>query len=333
MTEQLFDAPPRYTYAQAAVAAGMDPDRAVQLWQSMGLTTPAHSDELFTEVDVQALRLAGLLTEQWLAFGADLATARAWAQAMARLSEWQVDMLRHLAETEVADHADPADAEASVLDAAARLLPLLDQLQQYVWRRHLLASTDRLITTISRSGESAPRVVGFADIVGFTDLSRGLTDRRLAEFVEDFEARTSAVVTRHRGRVIKMIGDEIMFEADDPDQAADIALELAVMRSSLDDRPNLHVGMAYGPVLHQFGDAFGTVVNLTSRLTSLARPGSVLADTALATALADDSRYTVHELRSVAMRGFDRVRPWLLRSPHHISVNRPTEQPPHPQPN
>ncbi|HEY1972723.1 MAG TPA: adenylate/guanylate cyclase domain-containing protein, partial [Pseudonocardia sp.] len=81
MTEQLFDAPPRYTYAQAAVAAGMDPDRAVQLWQSMGLTTPAHSDELFTEVDVQALRLAGLLTEQWLAFGADLATARAWAQA------------------------------------------------------------------------------------------------------------------------------------------------------------------------------------------------------------------------------------------------------------
>jgi adenylate cyclase len=54
------------------------------------------------------------------------------------------------------------------------------------------------------------------------------------------------------------------------------------LRSSLDDRPNMHIGITYGPVLHQFGDAFGTVVNLASRLTSLARPGTVLADTALA---------------------------------------------------
>jgi adenylate cyclase len=318
LTEHLFDAPARYTYPQAAVAAGMDPDRAVQLWQSMGLTTPAHSDELFTEVDVHELRLAGLLTEQWLAFGADLATARAWAQALARLSEWQVDLLRHLAETEVTRNPDPADAESNVLDAAAQLLPLLDQLRQHVWRRHLRASTDRLITAISRSGESASRVVGFADIVGFTDLSRGLTDIGLAEFVEDFEARTCTVVTGHRGRVIKMVGNEIMFEADGPDEAAGIALELAAMRSSLDGRPNLPVGIAYGPVLHQFGDAFGTVVNLTS----LAWPGTVLTDTALAHALTDNPRYRLLELRPVAMRGFDQVYPWLLRAPHHKPVRR-----------
>jgi adenylate cyclase len=81
----------------------------------------------------------------------------------------------------------------------------------------------------------------------------------------------------------------------------------------LDDRPDLRIGLAHGPVLHRLGDFYGSVVNLAARLTALARPGTVLVDRELAAAVADDPAFWVRELRRVSVRGFSHLQPWLLR--------------------
>jgi adenylate cyclase len=304
---------PRYTRVQCAERAGVSLERATALWQSLGFATPADDEIVFTDADVDALRtVTGLRNSGVGDVGVELSLTRAMGQSMARLTEWQVGMLRELV---VAD-ADAADREATTesgLAAAAALIPGVERLQRYVWRRHLLAASNRMVASGTGPGETAPLAVGFADVAGFTSLSRGLAETRLDEFLEAFEASGSSVVTEHGGRVIKNIGDEIMFAADSARDAADIGLGLAERISALDGRPDLHVGLAYGPVLHRLGDVYGTVVNLASRLTALAQPGTVLVDRELAAAIEDEPRFRVKRLRRVSVRGFSHLQPWLLR--------------------
>ncbi|HEX4247913.1 MAG TPA: adenylate/guanylate cyclase domain-containing protein [Pseudonocardia sp.] len=310
----LLGSEPRYTRQQVAELAGVSAERATRLWRSLGFATAAEDDVVFTDADVDALRTVTRLHDAGLA-DADLeiALTRALGQTMARLTEWQVDMLRRRV---LAGAADPKQAEelnAAGLDAAAALIPEVEQLQRYVWRRHLLAAGDRLLAVGAEPSEAAPLTVGFADIVGFTSLSRGLSESRLSEFLESFEDSASAVVTEHGGRVIKTVGDEVMFVADDAHAGADIGLDLADRLSALDGRPDLRIGLAYGPVLRRLGDVYGTVVNLASRLTALAHPGTVLIDRELASELEDDARYAPRKLRRVSVRGFAHLQPWLLR--------------------
>ncbi len=83
----------------------------------------------------------------------------------------------------------------------------------------------------------------------------------------------------HGGRIIKTIGDEILYVADDPAAAAEIALLLTERGEDPDDPfPSVRAALAYGEVVSRLGDVFGPVVNIASRLTSLARPGTVLVD-------------------------------------------------------
>jgi adenylate cyclase len=303
---------PVYNHTQAAEAAQVDLDRSLQLWQSLGLATPDPEEAMFTEADVHALRLAAQISDAGIGAAVELASARAWGQAMTRLAEWQVEMLRELADAEAAAH-DPEDAQARVLDTAAELMPVLDQLQQYLWRRHRLAAADRVLTSSVADDTAGRSVVGFADVVGFTDLSRGLTEPALTEFIDAFETRVTSCVTRHHGRVIKTIGDEVMFIVDHPHHGAEIALELAELTSELDNRPYLHIGLAYGHVVHHLGDVYGDVVNLAARLTSLARPGTVLIDPEMAASLKTTHSYRLRGLRPVTLRGFPHLRSWLLR--------------------
>lgn len=314
--QTLLGGEPRYTRAQTAERAGVSLERATALWRSLGFATPGDDDVVFTEADVDALRTVTALRDSGVgSAGVELSLTRAMGQSMARLTEWQVGMLRGLVVAE-------APGREVVEEAAAALIPEVERLQLYVWRRHLLAAGERMLSSDNGPGESASLAVGFADIAGFTSLSRGLGEARLDEFLEMFEASASAVVTEHGGRVIKNIGDEIMFVADGAPEAAEIGLGLADRISALDGRPDLHVGLAYGPVLRRLGDVYGTVVNLASRLTALAHPGTVLVDRELAAVIGDDPRFRVKRLRRVSVRGFNHLQPWLVRRGAHSDYSR-----------
>ena len=123
-------------------------------------------------------------------------------------------------------------------------------------------------------------------------------------------------MTEHHGRLIKTIGDEVLFVADDPQAAARIALELVEAHDRDEGFPEVRVGLAYGGVLSRLGDVFGPVVNVAARLTSLARPGRVLVDRAMHDELAGATEeFRVKRSRTTAVRGYSRLDTWTLTRP------------------
>jgi adenylate cyclase len=209
---------------------------------------------------------------------------------------------------------DPATARA----AAAKLADIADDLEPflvYAWRRHLSAAISRMITDAEpiQDQSGVVRSVGFADLVSFTRLVRRLSERELARMVQRFESLAYDVVLAHGGRVIKTVGDEVLFVAIGAAPAAAIALDLVEAMAEDDVVPDVRVGMASGRVVSRLGDVFGNTVNRASRLTAVARPKTVLVDDAIAASLASTSGFETSVLRRRTLRGIGPVTPWVLR--------------------
>ena len=156
--------------------------------------------------------------------------------------------------------------------------------------------------------------VGFCDMTGFTRLGQELEDRELAATVDRFEAEAYDVVASGGGRVVKVIGDEVMFVADRPETAAEMSLRLAERFSDDEVVPAVRVGLAYGPALSREGDFLGSTVNLASRIAAYALPGTVLISDDLNEQVADEPEFFTKPLRpSTRLKGIGRVRLWVLR--------------------
>jgi adenylate cyclase len=303
----LLDGPRRYTRAQVAELAGVPGERTRQLWRALGFADVPDDDPAFTDADVRALaRLAALIDSGFVEPGAAASIARAMGQSLSRLADWQTDMLASV----LAGMGTASDAD--VVRSTEELLPLMRELQDYVWRRHLAANAERLFLGQSGAVDRRELAVGFADLVGYTSRSRGMGGRELGAMVEDFEGLAADVIARHHGRVVKTVGDGVLYTCTAPADAVEIALRLPEEWAA-DDRPPLRVGAAFGTVLTRLGDVYSPVVNLASRLTSVARPSTVLVDQQLARQLRGLSDYRVRPLRRVSVRGYDHLQPWLVR--------------------
>jgi adenylate cyclase len=125
-------------------------------------------------------------------------------------------------------------------------------------------------------------VVGFADLVEFTELTEQLNEAELAAAMDRFDDLAYDTVSALGGRVIKMIGDEVMFAAPNVECAAAIAWRLIDLCDVDESLTTLRAGFASGPAIDQDGDLIGPAVNLAHRLASLANPGTVLAPADLA---------------------------------------------------
>ena len=270
LEEYVLGGPRRYTRDEVAARADVPVELADRLWRALGFADVADDDTSFTDADVTAVREAvalletGVVDEQTL-----IAMTRAMGQSLSRLAEWQVDSIGELV---AGSEAEVTEVEA--LDVARFLLPVLERLMRHVWRRHLVATAGRAFATSADELSARSLGVGFADLVGFTSLSRQLAEEELAELIDAFEGQAADQVALHHGRVIKTVGDEILFAADGPTDVAEIGLALAELIGGGDAAlPPVRVGLAYGTVLTRLGDVYGTPVNIASRLTSLARPG------------------------------------------------------------
>lgn len=296
----------RYTRAEVAEKAEMPAERTRRLWIAMGFPAAADDERVFTEGDVAAARLLrGLIDVGAMDQDSELAMARTLGQSLSRLAEWQArDVGKHIESlTE-----DPEEGVRITLD----VLPVIEELMSYVWRRHVAAAAGRVMGAVEER-DSQTKTVGFADIVGYTTTSRQLGSAELSELLDRFEQDASEVIATHRGQVVKKVGDEVMFTVDDPGDAATIALALCAQDRSERGLPQLRAGLATGAVLSRYGDVYGEVVNLASRLTSAAYPSSVLVDAELATRLAGDARFGLRQLRPLSVRGYRHLRPWVLR--------------------
>jgi len=295
-----------FTRIQVSERAGISIARAERMWHALGFATVPDDEVAFTDDDVEALRLvAALEDDDFIDQETESSLARKLGQTQSRLASWQSAMfLEFLGGSKLA----PDEA----LEVAGMLLPAMERLQTYVWRRHLAAAAGR---TVAGSDEMARgvRAVGFADIVSFTRLTRRLTEVELGQFIERFEGMTADVVALNGGRVIKSIGDEVLFVTDTAAQGAAVALALQDAVTAAEDLPELRIGLSYGTVLIRLGDVYGEVVNLAARLTSECKPGRVLADRELAAALDGHSDFRLRRLRRVSVRGYHHLVPYALQ--------------------
>jgi adenylate cyclase len=307
----LLDGSRRWTRLEVAERAGMPPQRTQRLWRALGFPDAADDEPVFTDADIAALGvLSQLIDSGFVGPETEASIARAMGQSLSRLADWQTDLLADVLSRREDDERAPVGPDEAVA-AARTLLPLLQSVQDYVWRRHLAANADRLLA-VAGPADRRELAVGFADLVGYTSRSRGMGGRELGAMVEDFESTAAEVIARHAGRVVKTVGDGVLFTAGTAVEAVEIGLELPEAWAA-EDRPPLRTGMAYGRVLTRLGDVYSPVVNLASRLTSIARPGTVLVDLELARRLRRLPAYRVRPLSRVSVRGYDQLQPWLVR--------------------
>ncbi|MEV4600897.1 adenylate/guanylate cyclase domain-containing protein [Amycolatopsis sp. NPDC049253] len=303
----LLGGPRKYTRLEVAAKAGVPEERSRRLWRALGFAAADDNEVVFTDADVQAMRTADQLVASGLVErNLEVAVTRALGQHLSRLAEWQVHMLWTL----ITENPDLDDRQVTRL--VERLLPELEQVQNFVWRRHLAAYAGRAFAT-DEDLEARPQIVGFVDMVGYTKMTRQVDEEELSHVLDAFESLAAGVIADHRGRIVKMIGDEVFFVTDSPESGAEIALALTERASASEDLPAVRAGLASGRVLSRFGDVYGSVVNLAARLTSVARPGTVLVDRELAAALEPLPEYELRTRRPVAVRGYSRLRPSALR--------------------
>src|SRR3954451_18310536 len=222
LEELLLGGPRRYTRRQVAELSGVPLERTRRLWRALGFADAPDDDAAFTDADVAALGLLSSLIESGFVDPATEASiARAMGQSLSRLADWQTDMLAEvLAGGGPREERRPA-SPAQAVEAARMLLPLLRDVQDYVWRRHLVANADRLLAAEGPE-EARNLCVGFADLVGYTTRSRGMGGHELGRMVEDFEATATSVIAQHHGRVVKTVGDGVLFTATSAVDAAEI---------------------------------------------------------------------------------------------------------------
>lgn len=306
---------PSLTRVEVAERAGVPLELAVTLWHQLGFPHRGDDDIAFTASDVEALRMSADLVEIGiLPAESQAALVRTWGRSYARLAEWQTTLLAGLA----VEGGDPATA---LTELATDVLPRVEALQTYVWRRHLAGAAQHLLQDTSTLTQAESRLsVCFVDIVGYTTQSRSLDGAELVAWVDHFEQGTTTLVVDHAGHVIKTIGDEVLFTVADPAAAVSIALTLTERGADPDDPfPAVRAGIAHGAVVRRLGDVFGSTVNAASRLTSAARPGTVLVDAGVHEVLTDaesdddESAWRWRRLRRVSAKGFDHLEAWRVR--------------------
>ena len=189
---------------------------------------------------------------------------------MARLADWEVATLVHRVQELRRRTTPPArgrrgaparrGAERALRGAAGlRLAPTPGRGRAPGSRRSGADEADLHTTQVT---------VGFADIVAFTALTNRLDHDRIGDLVEIFESRCADVVAGQRGRVIKSLGDAVLFVNEDPIRAYDTAEGIIAVIGRDQRMPDVRVGLSTGSVVTRLGDVFGPPVNLAARLTA-----------------------------------------------------------------
>lgn len=310
------DATSPYTAQEVAERAGVPLERAKRLWRALGF--PEVGDEtVFDESDITALgQLTGVVGSGLIDFDLAVNLTRGLGQTMARLSDWEIAAMLHRAEELSAASASEPDSRASVfgaaVDTAEKLNETFEQLLVYVWRRHMGAALGRLEAARSGDPGTTQLSIGFADIVQFTALSNTLTEEKIGDLVELFESRCADVVAVQRGRVIKSLGDSVLFVNDDPIRAYDTAQGIINVIGRDPRMPDVRVGLATGSVVTRLGDVYGPPVNMAARLTAVARRNRIIIDEETARLLPAD-QFETRRLPARPVRGFGIVEPVAVR--------------------
>ena len=289
-------------------------DRVVALWRTLGVGVPDEDAPFFSERDAAFTSL--VLHQELLGGGGD-ELFRVLGAALARVAEAAVSLYVQTVEPDMDSPDVDLEAWARDLAATAALGVRLGDSMGAVFTHHLHDAIARQRAAQADVAERAlfHLAVGFVDLVGFTPFSQHTPPAELLEMIGRFEARAFEVATAHGGRVVKHIGDEVMFVALDAATGCAIAEALLHVADAAGIEPR--GGVAVGDVISRHGDYYGPVVNLASRLADLAIPGEILVDEATTAAAGGEAGpWSFRPAGRRQLKGFERpVEVFALVSP------------------
>jgi adenylate cyclase len=264
------------TAAEIERETGLAAATMIRLRRLEGLPEPAPDDRVFSDDDVEAARSTKLFLDAGFDEERIVEITRVLGEGMARLA---ATITAAFADTFLQPGDSEAEVAARFAALAERLMPATPPILVAGFTAHLRDSVQRGVLGLAEleAGDIAAAqdvAVCFADLVGFTRLGGEVEVRELGN-VAGRLANLAAAYAVPPVRLIKTIGDAALLVSPAPGPLVAVALELvaAVEREEL---PSLRAGIAYGPTLLRAGDFYGNAVNLASRVTGVARPGSVL---------------------------------------------------------
>ncbi len=266
----------RYTAQQLEERTGLPASQMLRIRRLLGLPERSPEDHVFGEEEVDAAKSISLFLESGLGEDTIAEITRVLGEGMARLAATTTAAF-------VEAFLQPGDSEDEVAErfaALAELLtPAMDPVLRAAYKQHLAESVRRGM--LSPAEREAGEAVGaqeitvcFVDMVGFTGLGAEIEAHELGTLASKL-AELANEVTAPPVRLVKTIGDAAMFVSPDPEALVSVALSLLAAVQDA-DLPSLRAGVASGPALQRAGDYYGHAVNLASRVTGAARPGSVL---------------------------------------------------------
>lgn len=268
--------PPTVTLRAAAEGLGVPLADLNHAWQALGLRVAGPDVPALSTADVDALQSWRTISA---VTGPDAALnfLRIIGATMARLAEASGSMIRLAQPDLLMTHTHDELTTARAYRAVAELVPGISALMDSVWRHHITSARAYFENVIHDSSAVVTCGVGFADLSGFTVLTQRLSPTELSELLVEFSGAVSDVVHNDGGRVVKFIGDEVMWVNSDPEQLLQAATDLIDYPRARESGLGVRAGLGYGLVLALGGDYFGTPVNLAARLVSAAAPGQILA--------------------------------------------------------
>jgi adenylate cyclase len=272
--------PERYTAAQVAELSGLDPEFLEAARRALGLPLPEPDEASYTEAELESARHTLLAREMGISDEDILELLRVLSRGLSQAAEsLRAFPLKAVLEPGISE----PDLASRYAQATARLYPLVDPMLSNVLALHLRHATQsEVISALERTGGVLPGsrevAVCFADLVGFTRLGEEVPPDELGRLAVRLEALASEVA-EPPVRLVKTIGDAAMLASAEPEPLLEAALGLiGAADAEGSSFPQLRAGAAVGVALPRAGDWFGRPVNLASRITAIARPGSLLAE-------------------------------------------------------
>ncbi len=292
---------PIYTLRAAAEELGVPVEELAHAWSALGLSAPDSDQPVFSQVDVDGLT-AWAAMKSAVGDEATLTLLRVLGASMARLAEAGSTAIRLGLPDIQMEYSEDELTTAQAYRAVGEFIPRLAVLIDAVFRHHTVSARTYFEGVVRDTSASVTCGIGFADLTGFTSLTQRLTPTELSGLLVEFAGAVSDVVLADGGRVVKFIGDEVMWVSSTPEQLAKVALDLVEHPGAREANLQVRAGLGYGSVLAIGGDYFGTAVNLAARLVGAAAPGQILASSDVRDELPNWSAIPQNPL---TLKGFD----------------------------
>jgi class 3 adenylate cyclase len=271
----LWSGPSIYTLRTAAEALGMPVEEVAHAWAMLGLTVADADTPMLSQADVDGLATWAAMRTQ---MGDDAADGflRVLGATIARLAEALSSMIRVGQPNLWLGHTQDELTTAQAYRGAAEFVPRIGAMIDAVHRHHLVSTRTFIEGVVPGPSASLVCGVGFADLSGFTALTQMLTPAELSAMLTEFGATVADVVHADGGRVVKFIGDAVMWVSSSAERLAQAALDLVEHPRAREVGLQVRAGLGYGEILALNGDYFGNAVNLAARLVAAASPGQIL---------------------------------------------------------